>query len=225
MPPLIICDEHKKKILSLEDFFLDDDYEVLGEETFVVEPIYEFKTCVASSAKESVGLIAVWYIDKNKDEDILVGNIKFNIEEERYSHLVQGAVAQIRSAIIKSEFRGFGIGTNAYRFLCQFFCVASDNIQTCDGAALWKYSIPKLDSIDIRLIEKSLTEPSYILESEGGLPLGFDDTKFEYEKIIWSAENREAFNGAQEDAKIDCAMGLHNKDIILIALRKDQVFH
>lgn len=221
MPPLIVDGAHEKNVLSLEDFFLGEDYKVLSKLEIIEEPNFRFLITIAVSDRDDSGLVEIRFVNQS----LLVGNIRFDIEKMKYIHLVDGCVAQIRSAFIEPKFRGFQLATNAYGQLCDFFNVVSDDLQTCDGAALWRYSIPKLDHVDIQLIQNALTAPEYILDSDGGEPIRFDETRFEFEKIIWSAENGDAFDLARQQAGIDCALGIMNRDVVLIAIKKSQLLH
>lgn len=221
MPPLIVSNEHDKKILSIEDFFLDIESNIILETRYRVLPAFDFQISVVNSSKSSEGLVVV----TSMNDGALVGNIIFELHSRAYRHILELPVAQIRSVIIKPEFRGFGIATRAYDLLCEIFAVASDCIQTCDGAALWHYSIPKLDSIDINLIANATTEP-YLIKAnlENDDPMQIEENVFEFDHVIWSAENLTAHAHAVETG-IHCSMGIHCRDVILIAIPKRRYAH
>ncbi|QIR16321.1 hypothetical protein [Shewanella aestuarii] len=67
--------------------------------------------------------------------------------------------AQITSAVVKTDYRNFGIATDAYRYLTRHRCVVSDMSQTEYGAQLWHTKISEHNDLTVAVID-SFGEPS-----------------------------------------------------------------
>ena len=212
MAPLLVSDPHDKALLSPDDYFEDEQFDCYEASTITLGPDdtqFEYKICF--SEKSGAGFVVI----TDMTATTIIGNLVFKATSDALAELTGASSVQISSVIIDDEYRGLTLGVKAYEKLAEYFHIISDDVQTVDGAALWKNKISKADSLNVQIIIDYDTKPQILLNNNDQAEIYTPD-KTELEKLIWSAKNigtAELANGLG----IDSPVGVHNKSKVLFA--------
>lgn len=220
MPPLLVSDDHDKQLMSSDDYFGVDNYQCYESFKIKLGPddtVFDYKVCF--SVELGLGFVSINDLSNSK----IIGNLIYKATSTHLASVTGAPSVQVSSVVIDDEYRGIGLGVQAYEALSRYFHIVSDDIQTIDGAALWKNKISRASSLNVQVILDYDTNPRLLLNSNEQIEI-YNPDKIELEKLIWSAKNSETVTKAQE-LGIDASLGSHYKSRVLVAVRKKQIQH
>ncbi|NRA82123.1 MAG: hypothetical protein HRU18_28350 [Pseudoalteromonas sp.] len=184
MPPQIIASGHDKSLRSATNLRIYESMEVI-DSTLVSDvgpnnEIVRFSLMVS----EAVGTVS---IELQQPSNIFspIGNVDFEFWENDGGVLDDGVA--IYSAVVSQDYRGLGLALEAYKLICSRFKLISDDSQTHDGAAFWKYKLSLDDDIEVSIVLNPDGDPAYYFKPDGKTMYYSGDNEL-FEPYIWGKE-------------------------------------
>ncbi|UPR56968.1 hypothetical protein ITG10_00945 [Vibrio sp. ED004] len=162
---------------------------------------------------EDSGTVSVELIEDGNVLEV-VGNIDFVKLNDQAPCLDNGV--QIKSAYFNADYRGIGLGCTAYELIAKHHLLVSDEIQTRDGSALWKFKLGDHDELEINIIIRPANGDPFTMCDSDDHPIVYNYTKEELEPKIWGLERPDD----ESHPSIDASRDFNRENVVLVAIRR-----
>jgi hypothetical protein len=214
MSPKIISDPHEKFPLSSKELNECNFTNLISKIELLGVGSDDLTVRFSMLENGSNGTVSIEILESDGSYET-AGNVNYTKINIEGSCLENGV--QISSAYFSTDYRGFSLGTRTYEMIARKYLLISDNTQTHDGAAFWKYGIGDNDKLEVQIVinpTNNQTKPYKMIDSDGN-PTIYHYSKEELEPMIWGLEL------PSDDSKhpsINASKTNSREDIVLIVL-------
>lgn len=215
MSPKIISDQHNKSPIGykeLQEYYFDSLIEQIEITDFSPDNLM-VRFSMLENDNDGTGTVTIEIIENNQAIEV-IGNINFSKLDKQGTCLENGV--QISSAYFNSDYRGQGLGSQAYEIIAKQYLLISDCTQTHEGSAFWKYKIGDNNNLEVYLVITPTGDKPYKMVDEKGEPIIYHYSKENLDPMIWGLE----FPNQGKHSDINASTTNLREDVVLIARYK-----